>query len=103
MLKLCPNPTFEAEVKITVPGQSAPEPVTIVFKYMPKAEMVAFTDRIQGKADAEVLAEVVLGWSEIDQPFTPANLQLLIDNFPAAGGEIMRVFFSEHLESRAKN
>ena len=103
MLKLCPSPTFEAQVKITVPGQSAPEPVTIVFKYMPKAEMKDFMERIQGKPDADVLAEVVLGWSEIDQPFTPANLQLLIDNFPASGGEIMRVFFSEHLESRAKN
>jgi hypothetical protein len=103
MLKLCPNPTFDAQVKITVPGQVAPEPVTIVFKYMPKAEMKDFMERIQGKPDAEVLAEVVLGWSDVDQPFTPANLQLLIDNFPASGGEIMRVFFSEHLESRAKN
>lgn len=103
MLKLCPNPTFEAEVKITVPGQVAPEAVVITFKHLGKKDMADFMSRIEGKTDAEVLSEIVLGWREIDQPFTPANLQLLIDNFPASAGEIMRVFYREHLESRAKN
>ena len=103
MLKLCPNPTFEAEVKITVPGQPAPESVFITFKHFDKTAMSEFMDRAKDQDDFTSVSEVVLGWREIDQPFTPENLALLLKNFPASAGEIMRVFYRESLESRAKN
>lgn len=103
MLKLCPNPTFEAEVKITVPGQPAPEPVFITFKHFDKMAMSEFVDRAKDQDDFTSVSEVVLGWREIDQPFTAENLELLLKNFPASAGEIMRVFYRESLESRAKN
>ena len=103
MLKLCPNPTFEAEVKITVPGQTAPESVFFTFRHFDKSMMSDFVGRAKDMDDITAVSEVVAGWREIDQPFTAENLALLLKNFPASAGEIMRVFYRESLESRAKN
>lgn len=103
MLKLCPNPTFEAEVKITVPGQPAPESVFITFKHFDKSAMSELVEKAKDMDDITAVSTVVMGWREIDQPFTAENLALLLKNFPASAGEIMRVFYRESLESRAKN
>lgn len=103
MLKVTPDPTFEAEVKITVPGQHKPESVTMTFKYMPPKEYAAFAKKIEGKPYAKVLPEIVLGWDGPDQPFSKENLVALVGNYSQAGGEIFDVFVSNLMESRAKN
>ena len=103
MLTLDPNPTFDAQVKLTVPGASAPATVGITFKYQAKSQLDSWLADIVSKPDAEALADVVIGWSEIAAPFTPENLGKLLDKYPASGRELLDAYFRNLVESRVKN
>lgn len=115
MLKLNPKPTFEATVKITVPGIQEPAPVKFTFKYMPKKALLEFFERHRGEyddegnvtkvasADDEMLKEIITGWSGIDEPYTEKALGEFLDNYPAAAGEIIVAYNKLVLESRVKN
>lgn len=103
MLTLDPNPTFDAQVKLTVPGATSPATVGITFKYQTKSELEAWLAEIASKPDADVLTDIVLGWSEIAAPFTPENLGKLLDKYPASGRELLDSYFKNLVESRVKN
>jgi hypothetical protein len=58
---------------------------------------------LEGKSDAEALAEIVSDWSGVDEKFSRDALGVLLDNYPAAAGELFDAFRKELLEARAKN
>ena len=115
MLKLNPKPTFDADVKITVPGQDEPGIIKLTFKYMPKAALFKFFDKHRAEyddagevvkeasADDVMIAEILAGWKGMDAEYNPENLKIFLDNYPAAAGEIIVAYNKLVLESRVKN
>jgi hypothetical protein len=102
-LKLQPAPVFSCAVPITVPGQEARAIVNITFKHLAKSALREFFSGLEGKSDAEALAEIVSDWSGVDEKFSRDALGVLLDNYPAAAGELFDAFRKELLEARAKN
>ena len=115
MLKLNPNPTFDAEVRITVPGQAETESITLTFKYIPKKELQDFFKSHQavfdkkGKlikpasSDDAMLSEIIVGWGGVEVEYTRENLKVLLNNYHAAASDIIAGYVKALAESRAKN
>jgi len=103
MFKLQPNPTFKAKVSITIPGQDKPALVEMEFRHMSREAVKGFFESAAGKTDAEALADIVVGWSGVDQAYTSEALAVLLDNYPSAAGGIFEAFRRELFEARAKN
>ena len=43
------------------------------------------------------------GWKGFDSDYSEEALAVLLDNYPAAGGELFEAFRRELMEARAKN
>lgn len=102
-LKLQPNPTFTAQVAISIPGSDKPAKVSVTFKHLSRPQIKEFFGNLDGKTDSAALGEIITGWDGIDEKFSPESLADLLDNYPAAGGELFEQFRKELLESRTKN
>ena len=115
MLKLNPKPTFDADVKITVPGQYEAGTMKLTFKYMPKKALFEFFESHreeydgdgelvkESSADDVMLAEIIVGWKGMDAEYNQENLKIFLVNYPAAAGEIIVAYNKLVLESRVKN
>lgn len=124
MLKLNPDPTFKADVAITVPGQSEPGTISLTFKYRSRKEYADFlnwlkgddvadevendeeaeaVEKVSGKTTAEAFPEFVSGWKGMNAKFTPENIEIFLDNYPAAYMEIFSQYSKLLLASRVKN
>ena len=103
MFNLQPNPTFKARVPITIAGQEKPAHVEIEFRHMTREGVKTFFENLGGRTDGEALADIVVGWSGVDQAFSQEALLVLLDNFPSAAAAIFKVFSSELFEARTKN
>ncbi len=103
MFKLQPNPTFKAAVGISIAGQAAPTEIEVEFKYLTKSKVREFFEKLGGKEDATALAEIIVGWSGIEEPFSKKALATLVDNYPAAAMDLFDTFRRELLEAKRKN
>jgi hypothetical protein len=116
MLKLNPKPTFDADIKLTVPGQDDAGTIKLTFKYMPKKALFDFFKKHQAEYDEKtgelikdastddvMIGEIVTGWKGLDVEFNQENLSIFLDNYPAAAGEIIVAYNRLVLESRVKN
>lgn len=103
MLKLIPEPRLRVPVLITVPGAEAPAKIEIEFKYLTKTTLGEYFAGYRDRPDVEALGHLILGWSDVDGPYSLENLALLLDAYPAAAGEIMTAYTAALLESRVKN
>jgi hypothetical protein len=101
MLKINPDPQFVAEVEITVPGQEETGTITLKFKYMGRKELKKLWD--ESESDEVLLQGVVLGWEDMDVEFSPENLTIFLDNYPAAAVEIVQAYTRKLFESKVKN
>ena len=52
---------------------------------------------------AEALSEIIVGWSGVDEAYSDAALNLLVDNYPAAAADLFESFRKELLEAKRKN
>lgn len=103
MFKLQPNPTFTTKVSLSVPGSDKPASIEVEFKHLSRPKIKAFFEGLEGKTDAEALSEIMVGWSGPDGDFNRDNLQALLDNYPASGGELFDAFRRDLMEARQKN
>lgn len=111
MLKIQPKATFRAPVLIRVPGQAKPATVTFEFNFKGRDELASFFDSLGGDAengieprkDADALAELVCGWSGVDEAFSPENLERLLNNYPSSGTAIFEAYTSEIYKAKEKN
>ena len=111
MIKLQPDPTFTADVRLTVPGQAEPAVVPMTFKYM-TAEQVTQWFKDNGAVEkTEAMRALVLGWDEkavagpdgTAVPFSADALSALLKNYIPATGEILQAWQTGLSESRIKN
>lgn len=114
MLKLKLDPTFEAEVQVTIPGQSEPGTLPITFKYRPRDEHHKWIESIQERKDAkgkvvaagksfvEAFHDYAVGWG-LPEEFTKENIDIFFQNYPAADKEIFTQYVKLLFGSRIKN
>lgn len=102
MLRLKPQPTFTAKVKIPDPA-GEPMEFTATFKHKTKTEFEDFKTRTAGKSDLETVAEVLIGWDGVDAPFSGEALQTLLDSYPGASFAISKAYGIALFEGRQGN
>jgi len=102
MLKISLDPTFEAVVDITVPGQKKTGTIPLTFKYRNKEELLSFWNENDKSEDTEIFHKLVLGWG-LDEKFTPENVKVFLNNYHRAAFEIVREYNRLLAESRIKN
>ncbi|MEW6314634.1 MAG: phage tail assembly chaperone [Pseudomonadota bacterium] len=107
MLKLTPNPTFKAQIALTVPGQPDPAQIEIEFKHQTRADLQRWLARDVALEDA--LNEVIVSWDGVTDgngrplSYSADTLAMLLSNYPASGGELLNSYLRELTESRRKN
>lgn len=106
MFKLQPSPFFESFVTIPVAG-GVEGKIKFKFKRLGKKALREMFKSLQEEGaerdDAEVLAEIVEGWSGVDTEFSPAALETLCDAHPGAATAVLLSYNKEMLEGKAKN
>jgi hypothetical protein len=100
-LKLNPEPTFKAKVGIPVPG-SRPVDVVFTFKHRTREEILEWIQSSRDATAAESVADAAAGW-ELDDEFTPENIERLCNNYPGAGLAIVQTYLDELRGARSKN
>lgn len=109
MFKLTPNPTFKANVPLTVPGEESPVAVKFSFRHKTLVAAQKWYESNEGKLRADALDELIAGWEGIeDEQGAPVDyskdaLTALLANYPAATGEITTAYWRELTASRIKN
>ncbi|MFZ4538170.1 phage tail assembly chaperone [Propionivibrio sp.] len=103
MFKLEPNPTFWAEVGITVPGEKAPAKIEIEFKHMSVSEWEAYRAQTGEKPLPAVVTGLIVGWRNVDVPYSADALTRLLDRWPRAAIDLFESYSRELFEARTKN
>jgi hypothetical protein len=108
MFKLTPNPTFKAPVPLSVPGMEKPLSVPMEFRHKTQAELTAWMAGAPGRSDPDVLGDILVGWEIAGDdgqplPYSHTHLATLLENYPAAKGEIFNAYLGELTRAKAKN
>ena len=109
MFVLNPAPTFMVQVPITVPGKAEPLELAITFKHKNRAALAAWAAAGVGKDDTELLGELIVTWSGMqddkgeDVLYSFTALNDLIAGYWAARDEIISAYLRELKESKIKN
>jgi hypothetical protein len=106
MLRLKPNPTFKAPVKIPVPG-GKPMEITVVYKHMPKDEYAEFIKRERemttARPDEDAILDIATGWEGVDSEFTAENVKELCRQYHGSAAAIVETFIAELTQFRRGN
>ncbi len=100
-LSLKAAPTFQAPVQIPVAGGES-VPVMLTFKHRTRSDLNKFTESRADKSDAQTFLDMVDGW-ELDEPFNPANVDLLLESYIGAGLATYQTYIDELVKHKAKN
>lgn len=103
MFKLQPNPTFWARAEISVAGEAKPAQIEAEFKHLGREALRGYFEALEGKSDLDALAEILVGWKGVDEPYSAAALEVLLDNYPSAALGFFEAFRREALGAKAKN
>lgn len=110
MFKINPNPTFECDVLISVPGSDNPQALRVTFRHKGLRDLEAWRAKATEKpSDSEYLDEVIAGWSgvfgpdEKPVPYSIESLAMLLDAYPSASVEIFIAYVRQLRDARAKN
>ena len=106
MFKLQPNPTFEASITIPVPGGTEGK-IKFKFKRLGKKALrdlfASLQEEGNEREDADVIGDIVEGWSGVDTEFSKEALETLCDAYPGATTAIILGYNKEMLEGKVKN
>lgn len=111
MFKLVPNPTFTADAAISVPGQAEPARLRMEWRHRSRAELQSWLDQLADKQTDEVdgLDLVIVGWDGAEDqdgetvPYSKERLRQILENYPAAGADLVRSYVRALTESRLGN
>jgi len=99
MLKLQPDPTFRAKVGIPVPGGATTE-IEVECKHLTKDVL---EPKLKELTDDQFAAEVVVGWSGVDEAFSAEGLAFLLNRYSGAAREIVLAYLRELTGARSGN
>lgn len=100
-LKLVAEPTFKAKVGIPVAGGKAVE-IEFTFKHRTKKALDEFIATLQGRQNAEIFMDMVVGWNLAD-PFNAESVDLLLENYIGAAVATWDAYFDELYKAKRKN
>lgn len=103
MLKLALNPTFWAEVKVSIPGEKKQQPIKIKFTHRTYDQYKKFIETLDGKSDVEIFLDIAQDWEGIDAPFNKENVETLLQNYHGLCLEVFKVYGEEYTKARVKN
>ena len=96
MLKITPNPKFDAAVDVPVPGQKKAEKLTVTFKYMNTTARDAFLKAMNDQPKIDALMGIIEGWQGVDVDFSRDALENLLTNYAGLDTLLFKAFFDEH-------
>jgi len=106
MFKLNPNPTFKATITIPMPDAEDGK-ITFEFKHKGRKALQAFVDSLNSadktRDDEDALGELIVGWSGVDEKYSPEALSILLDAYPSASRAIFEGYNAALIEGRTKN
>lgn len=110
MFDINPNPTFDAVVRLSRPG-GTPGAVGFTFRHMGTRAFRDLMDEVAAGSvsDAEAVSRLIVSWDETDPEhgvnaaFSREALERLLDDFPAAGLEIVTHYRQAQAEHTRKN
>ena len=94
-------PTFKVAVDLPLHGGETAS-VTFEFKHRTRDALNAWLEEIQGKPDAKVLAECVVGW-DLEDKCDAKSFALLCQNYAGSGTVITQTYVAEIVQARRKN
>lgn len=106
-LKLIADPTFTAKVAIPVAG-CASVPVEFQFKHRTKKELANFIQSCEGREDAAIFKDCVMGWDLVDASGTSVSLSdasivTFLDNYIGASVAVYQHYIEELVKAKEKN
>lgn len=103
--KLKQNPTFWRSVSLkSLDGEV--QTLELELQHKTKTALKAFYDLINSPekpADEDLVLELVAGWRKVDAEFSRDALLTLMDQYPAAAGEIWADYQAAYQEAARKN
>jgi hypothetical protein len=102
MFNLIPNPAFEADVEIPVPGKPNAV-VKFQFRYKDTEELSDFSKRLVDLNDVDSIVEVTEGWSGVDTDFSKAAVETLVKKYGGVAIPILKKYFDELMKARRGN
>jgi len=105
MFKLNPNPTFKAEV--TIPTTSGAGKITFEFNHKGRKALkdyvASFGEGDSAREDVDIIGELIVGWTGVDEKYSPEALATLLDAYPGAAHAIFESYNRTLVEGRSKN
>lgn len=109
MFKIQPNPIFDATIAIPVPGGGESK-LKLKFKRLGKKALRELFAELESAAkdakevnDADVLMNILDGWSDVDVEFNKESVEQLCDNYPGAVNAIVSSYSSKMFGAVEKN
>ena len=107
MFDATPAPHFTEPVPLSVPGRPECEVVQITFVHKSKTALSKWWAAYLQAPSVPALAEVIAGWDVRRDgqplPYSPAALDVLCEDYPAAMGELSDAYMHALVRSRRKN
>lgn len=103
MLKLKPDPTFVAAVKIPAPaGEVA---IKVEFKHMTRDAYVKFitSEPEKARSDEDAIMDIACGWQGVDAEFSREAVAELCQQYHAAPRAIVEAFIRELTQAKLGN
>lgn len=95
MLKINPNPTFKLPIELPVAGEKEPVKFSLEVKYRGSKELDEFFGQMDKQQIEAVVRDTVVGWSDVDGPFTPEALDQVLAQYLGAGLVILKAYNKE--------
>ncbi|HEY0684765.1 MAG TPA: phage tail assembly chaperone [Steroidobacter sp.] len=110
-VRLQPEPTFEAPVKIHVPGKGELE-MNWTFRYRNAEEVLKFQRKWTGGEGSRkktddfdsigYIMDMAAGW-ELTEEFNKKNVETFFRNYPTSATKVVSTYFEELAGARRKN
>lgn len=104
MFKIKANPTFRVKVKIPEPGGTT-MPLDLEFKHRTKTELETWANKeeTKDKTNVDWLMDIIVGWHDVDAPFSRDNLDAVLENYLGAALAIRTAYLDELTGARLGN
>lgn len=96
------NPTFVATVDIPVAGEDF-KALQLEMRHRRKRDLQAFLESLATLTQDQAVAGIVVGWRNVDTPFSADALADFLEEYPLAGAAIVDRYVRETAEAKRKN
>lgn len=102
MFKRKADPTFWFTVNVPVAGDED-QVLQLEGKRLKRDELAGFDDAIVGRTYDDVLADYIVGWRDVEEPFSQEALRDVLQEYPHAALAMVKAYVKEQIEAKQKN